>query len=279
MDPSSYKNVIEDTLSKNKDRKIKASIPIHLFGQCADMPQILSISSDFNIKVIEDAAQSIGADCPFPNEVKRAGCMGDMSIFSFFPSKNLGGYGDGGMVLTPDKNLADKLKKLRFHGSSDKYFYDLVGGNFRLDALQAAILRIKLSHLDDWHAKRQANAGHYDRIFQETGLIDQGKIKTPVPVYKNTGVKNYHTYNQYVIRAERRDELQTHLKEKGIGTAVYYPLSLHLQKCFESLGYKMGDFPHSERASKEVLALPVYPELTRDMQDHVVACVTDFYGR
>jgi len=277
MDPLSFKKVVEDKMNRNQNGNVKAVIPIHLFGQCADMKEILSYSDEYQIQVIEDAAQSIGADCPFPTEVRRAGSMGDMSIFSFFPTKNLGGYGDGGMVLTHDEGLAEKLKKLRIHGSSDKYFYELVGGNFRLDALQAVILRVKLKYLDEWHKKRQNNADYYDRVFFESGLTQSRNIQTPKAVFKDSGVENYHTYNQYVIRAVKRDELQQYLKEKNIGTAVYYPLPLHLQKCFSDLGYQKGAFPESEKASNEVLAIPVYPELTQNMQDYVVSSIIEFY--
>jgi dTDP-4-amino-4,6-dideoxygalactose transaminase len=200
-----------------------------------------------------------------------------MGTLSFFPSKNLGGFGDGGMALTQSEDLAAKLKLLRVHGSKSKYYYDTVGGNFRLDALQAGILRVKLKHLENWHRGRIQNAARYDRLFTETGLVENGIVGIPAAVYKDSGVQNYHIYNQYVIRVSRRDELQEFLKSKGVPTAIYYPLPLHTQKCFSELGYKKGDFPVAEEAATEVLALPVFPELTEEQQDYIVAAVQDFF--
>lgn len=203
--------------------------------------------------------------------------MGDVGILSFFPSKNLGGFGDGGMVLTNDEQLAQKLKLLRVHGSRNKYFYDILGGNFRLDALQAAVLRVKLKHLDEWQRKRRERASYYDRIFTESGLVEEGQVQIPEALYRDSGTEYFHTYHQYVIRVRDRDKLQEHLNEKKVSTAVYYPLPLHLQKCFSYLGYKEGDFPVAEKAAREVLALPVYPELTTDQQDYVVSSINEFY--
>jgi dTDP-4-amino-4,6-dideoxygalactose transaminase len=181
------------------------------------------------------------------------------------------------MVLTDDENLAKKIRLLRVHGSRNKYFYDILGGNFRLDAIQAAILRVKLKHLETWMEKRRERASAYDKMFKESGLVKEGLVQTPEPLYKDKGVRNYHTYHQYVIRARKRDELQQHLKDKGVGTAVYYPLPLHLQKCFSYLGYKQGDFPVAEQAAGEVLALPVYPELTSAQQEYIVSSILNFY--
>jgi len=209
--------------------------------------------------------------------VKKAASIGDLNILSFFPSKNLGGYGDGGLILTDDQALADKLRMMRVHGSKDKYLYEFIGGNFRLDALQAAVLRVKFKHLEDWLKERKERAGYYDQLFKESGLIEEGLVLPPQPIYKNSGISNYHTYHQYVIRAKNRDKLQSFLKEKGVPTAVYYPLPLHLQKCFTYLGYQAGDFPQSEKAAAEVLALPIYPELTQGQQDYIVASIRDFY--
>jgi dTDP-4-amino-4,6-dideoxygalactose transaminase len=271
--------LIRNQIEKQGKSRIKAIIPVHLFGQCADMSPISALAKKHDLFVIEDAAQAIGAEYPAEDGIKKAGSMGVLGILSFFPSKNLGAYGDGGMVLTDDEELADKLKALRAHGSKDKYFYDMLGANFRLDAIQAAVLRVKLRHLERWHQARRENAGYYDRKFEELRLVKEGLVKLPEPRYKNKIAQNYHIYNQYVIRAKRRDELQRYLKERGVPTAIYYPLPLHLQKCFSYLGYKEGDFPESERASREVLALPIYPELSQGQQDFVVSCMCDFYSR
>jgi len=183
------------------------------------------------------------------------------------------------MVLTNDEELADKLKVLRVHGSKDKYYYEILGGNFRLDALQAAVLKVKLKHLENWHDKRRENAGYYDRKFKEIGLLEEGFVELPVPRYINKGAENFHIYNQYVIRVKQRDELQRYLKGRNVPTAIYYPLPLHLQKCFSYLGYREEDFPESEKASREVLALPIYPELNREQQDFIVSCIYDFYSK
>jgi dTDP-4-amino-4,6-dideoxygalactose transaminase len=203
--------------------------------------------------------------------------MGSCGILSFFPSKNLGGYGDGGMVLTDDEKLAHKLMLLRGHGSRDKYFYDILGGNFRLDALQAAVLRVKLNYLESWQQERRERASYYDKIFKESGVLEEGQVQIPEALYRDSGIINYHTYNQYVIKARQRDKLQEFLKERGIGTAIYYPLPLHLQKCFSYLGYKKGDLPVAENAAIEVLALPIYPELMTAQQDFIISSIIKFY--
>ncbi len=202
-----------------------------------------------------------------------------MGALSFYPSKNLGGYGDGGMVLTNSRRLADRLRLLRVHGGARQYRHKLVGGNFRLDALQAAILRVKLPHLEDWQRKRRERAACYDRKIADTGLAEAGLVTPPAAVYKDGGPENYHTYHQYIIRAKSRNRLQEFLREKGIGTSVFYPLALHEQECFSYLGYKQGDFPVSERAAREVLALPMFPELTAEQQDDIVAAIAEFYDR
>jgi len=277
MDPDKLEEAIHDGTKKCPDSKVKAIIPIHLYGQCADMDRISASAAKYGLSVVEDAAQAISAAYPSSSGTKNACGMGDMGILSFFPSKNLGGYGDGGMILTDKEDLAEKAKILRVHGAQNKYFHDLIGGNFRLDAIQAAVLQVKLAHLDDWTRKRQKNAIFYDKLLKDSGLIARGIVKVPQAVYKQSGIPNYHVYNQYVVRAEKRDELQRFLGSKGIGSAVYYPLSLHLQNCFSSLGYKERDFPETEKASGEVLALPIFPELSVDQQEYVVSCMEEFY--
>ena len=242
--------------------KVKAIVPVHLYGQCADMDPILEIAGEFDIPVVEDAAQAIGARYPSRNGELKAGSMGTLGCFSFFPSKNLGAMGDGGMVVTNDPGLDEKLKKLRNHGAKPKYYHALIGGNFRLDPIQAAILLVKLPHLDTWHKMRQKNAAYYDE-----NLAAVVGIKRPVVAYK----REYHIYNQYVISVqEQRDEIREFLKDNDIGTEVYYPVPFHDQECFEYLGYKSGDFPNSEYAAKHTIALPIYPELTEAMQRYVV---------
>ena len=273
---------------------IRAIMPVHLYGQSADMDGILEIARGYNLVVIEDGAQAIGAEYPsIHNEVPmRAGSMGHFGCFSFFPSKNLGGFGDGGMVTTNDAELAEKLKILRVHGSKPKYYHHLIGGNFRLDALQAAVLLVKLKYLDTWTNKRRQNASYYNTLFQQSGLVDKAFVTPPQAVWENISSKNLsnpkfeirnskltgHIYNQYVIRAKRRDELRAYLGENGVGTEIYYPLALHQQQCFVELGYKADDFPESEKAAAETLALPVYPELDQVQQDYVVEKISSFYA-
>ncbi|MFC2161460.1 DegT/DnrJ/EryC1/StrS family aminotransferase [Acidobacteriota bacterium] len=276
ISPDLLKEVLE-TKSAEGDQTLKAVLPIHLYGQSVDMKGIIDLAQLHNLYVIEDAAQAVGAEYPSEEGVKRACAMGHLGILSFFPSKNLGGFGDGGMVLTSDKELSQRLKLLRTHGSKNKYFYDTIGGNFRLDALQAAVLRVKLKHLDAWHRSRMQNAVDYDGLFVESDLVKNGFVQTPATVYKNSNVSHYHVYNQYVIRAQRRDELHEFLKSNGVPTAIYYPLPLHLQECFSNLGYKKGDFPVSEKAAEEVLALPIYPELNKDQLEYVVSKIKEFY--
>jgi len=268
-------NIDPQKIESKITNKTKAIIPVHLFGQCADMDPILEVARKYGLHIIEDAAQSIGAEY----KGKRAGSIGDLGIFSFFPSKNLGGYGDGGMVVTDDEALYEKIKILRVHGSKPKYYHKIVGGNFRLDALQAAVLNVKLKYLDTWSQKRRENAVYYDKKFQEIGLKENGYIRTPEPVYRLSGDKNYHIYNQYTIHSKNRDKLQAFLKENGIGTEIYYPVSLHLQECFKDLGYKKGDLPFSEEASSSVLSLPVYPELTIAQKDYIIHKISEFYDK
>jgi len=255
--------------------RTKAIIPVHLFGQCADMDPILEIANKYNLYVIEDAAQAIGAEY----KGRKAGSMGELGIFSFFPSKNLGGYGDGGMVVTNNENLYAKIKILRVHGAKPKYYHKIIGGNFRLDAIQSAVLNVKFKYLDQWSQKRRENAAYYNKKFKDMGLIENGNIKTPVPFYKSNGDKNYHIYNQFTIQAENRDKLKEFLKENGIATEIYYPIPLHLQQCFKDLGYKKGDLPFSEEASESVLSIPVYPELKDEQKKYIVKKISEFYGR
>jgi dTDP-4-amino-4,6-dideoxygalactose transaminase len=247
--------------------RTKAIMPVHLFGQCAAMDPILQIAQRHKLIVIEDAAQAIGAEY----KGRRAGSLGDYGCFSFFPSKNLGAGGDGGMVVTQDPQRAEKLRVLRVHGSKPKYYHGLIGGNFRFDALQAAIVSVKFRHLDAWTAARQHNAHRYRRLFAEAGLVADGTVQLP---YEVPGGR--HIYNQFVIRVSRRDELQAYLKENRVGTEVYYPVPLHLQQCFAYLGHREGSFPESETAAKQTLALPIYPELSDEQAQHVVACIARF---
>ena len=246
IDPKTY-NINPDWVEAAVTRKTKAIIPVHLYGQCAEMGAILDIARRHDLRVIEDAAQAIGAKY----KGEKVGSMGDLGCLSFFPSKNLGGFGDGGMVTINDADLAEKIRTLRAHGANPKYHHSLIGCNSRLDALQAAILSAKRKHLDEWHQERQKNAANYNQLFEGTSVV------TPY-----AEPHNEHVYNQYVIRVNRRDELMATLKQQGIGTAIYYPIPLHLQECYIDLGYREGDFPESEKAAKESLALPIYPELT-----------------
>lgn len=250
----------------DKHSEIRAMIPVHLFGGCADMEAICSMAAARNIVVIEDAAQSIGSEY----KGRRAGTLGDMACFSFFPSKNLGAYGDGGILTTNDAKLAEKLAALRVHGSRRKYYHDWIGVNSRLDALQAAVLRVKLRYLDEWTEGRQRNADLYRQMLSELNV--PAKVPEPKPY------QSRHIYNQFVICGERRNELQAFLGGRGIGTEVYYPLPMHLQTCFSHLGYKTGDFPVSERLANQSLALPVYPELTSDDIIYVCHTLKEFYS-
>ncbi|MDE2059258.1 MAG: DegT/DnrJ/EryC1/StrS family aminotransferase [candidate division NC10 bacterium] len=249
-------------------KRTRAIIPVHLFGRCAEMEPIRTLAAQHQLAVIEDAAQAIGAKDEYG---RRAGCIGLLGCFSFYPTKNLGGFGDGGMVVTSDPALASTLSALRNHGSSTKYLHPRLGGNFRLDELQAALLAVKLKYLDQWTEQRINNAKQYDALFRERSLED--RIRLP-DIPKN----ERHAFNQYVIRAPRRDELGHFLESRGIGHDIYYPMPLHLQICFEYLGYKTGDMPASEQAAREALALPIYPELTQPMLEYVVDAFQAFYG-
>jgi dTDP-4-amino-4,6-dideoxygalactose transaminase len=279
LSPESLGLLLRKEVREKRNPRVKAIIPVHLYGQCANMDAINDLAREYGLAVIEDACQAVGSEYPSKLGTKRACALGTAGTLSFYPTKNLGGLGDGGMVLTNDGGLAAKVRTLRVHGESRRYYYDAIGGNFRLDALQAAALRVKLRHFPDWQVERRKRAEYYDRKLQEAGLPGSGFIALPHALYKNSGAANYHTYHQYVIRAKDRDALQAALKEKGVGTAIYYPLGLHMQKCFSELGYRPGDFPITEKACREVLALPMYAELKPEQQDHVVSCVAEFYEK
>lgn len=246
--------------------RIRALMPVHLYGQAADMEPLMDMARQYELKVIEDAAQAIGTEY----RGTRVGSIGDVGCFSFFPSKNLGAFGDAGLCTAQDPALAERLAVMRVHGGKPKYHHAHIGGNFRLDELQAAVLRVKLKHLDAWTEARQSNASFYDAEFAATGLGN--RLVTPPPA-----AAGRHIYNQYVVRAEQRDALRAHLAECGVGTEIYYPVPLHLQQCFAYLGYQAGDFPESERAASETVALPVYPELSIEQLAHVVQSVAGFY--
>lgn len=261
IDPKTY-NIDPNGIEARITSRTRAIIPVHLFGQMAPMKAIMEIAGRHNLLVIEDAAQAIGAEL----EGQRAGSAGDVACFSFFPSKNLGGFGDGGMVTVKDAALAERVRMLRMHGFRSKYHNELLGGNFRLDEIQAAVLRVKLKYLDRWTEARRRNAAFYREALAQTAGI---ALPHELP-------ESRHIYNQFVIRSPRRDELVAHLKEQGIGCEVYYPLPLHLQVCFRDLGYKPGDFPLSEAASLESLAIPIYPELTGEMLRFVADTLVKF---
>jgi len=290
IDPMTF-NMDPMQIAPKVTARTRAIIPVHLFGQMADMCAVMDVAQRHRLIVIEDAAQAIGAEYGG----RRAGSMGHYGCFSFFPSKNLGGAGDGGLVVTADKKRAERLMCLRAHGSKAKYRHTIIGGNFRLDALQAAIVSTKLAHLDEWTAARQRNARRYDELFHESGLNISdparyardkreygtdpvtGRWETGMPhLYLPAVAANRHIFNQYIIRVSRRDQLRMSLHEKGIATEVYYPVPMHLQECFSYLGQPAGSFPESELASKETLALPVYPELSPSQAIYVVECVRDF---
>ncbi len=270
--------------------KTRAIMPVHLYGQCADMDPMMEIAQRHNLYVIEDAAQAIGSEY----KGQRAGSIGHIGCFSFFPSKNLGAFGDGGAITTNDPYLAERMRILRVHGAEPKYYHKFIGGNFRLDALQAAVIRVKLKHLDSWTAGRQRNAAHYNYLFSAAGLIANSKgqplltlpsesselgqyaLRTDAEVDPFPGHR--HIYNQYIIRVNRqRDELRAFLTERKIGSEIYYPVPLHQQECFAEWGYQAGAYPHSEAAAVETLALPIYPELTEEQLQTVVAVIAEFY--
>jgi len=274
IDPVTF-NIDPHRIEQAVTSKTKAVIPVHLYGQCADMDPILKVAERHQLGIIEDAAQAIGAEYPGK---RRAGSIGKLGCLSFFPSKNLGALGDAGMVVTNDEGLSERIRILRVHGSKPKYYHQFVGGNFRLDEIQAAILNVKLSYLDEWTRQRQQNALLYNKLFRESGLIEKSGLQLPKAVYAENGLKHDHIYNQYIIRVKDRDKLRNDLQKKGIGTEIYYPVPFHLQECFRSLGYREGDFPEAERAAKETLALPIYPGLTPEQQKYVVETIKEYYS-
>jgi dTDP-4-amino-4,6-dideoxygalactose transaminase len=265
IDPDTF-NISCAAIQKAMTPRTSAIIPVDLFGQMAPIEEVMRVAK--GLPVIEDAAQSIGASRSVDGVTRMAGEVATIGTFSFFPSKNLGGYGDGGMIVTQDEKLASRLKRLRVHGGAKQYHHDEVGYNSRLDALQAAVLSAKLPYLSEWSAKRRSNAEFYDRA-----LAGVAGLRTP-----NVGKENVSIYNQYTIRADRRDDLQAFLKTRGIASAIYYPLPLHLQPCFAYLGYKKGSLPEAERAASEVLSLPIFPELTTLQLEEVAAAVRQFYA-
>jgi len=272
IDPETY-NIDPSRIEEKISSKTKAILPVHLFGQCADMNPLLKIAKERKLFVIEDAAQALGAEYkPIAGEDgRRAGQMGDFGCFSFYPTKNLGAFGDAGMVLTDNPDLSEKVRLLRAHGSQPKYFHKRIGINSRLDTIQAAILLVKFKYLEKWTGERQKRAERYQLLFQELHPSVEG-LRLPTVQYQNR-----HIFHQYVIRVPERDRLKKFLTQEGIGTDIYYPMPLHLQECYAFLKYRRGDLPNSEKASEEVLALPIYPELTEDQQIAVVDRIKAFY--
>ncbi|HTC50862.1 MAG TPA: DegT/DnrJ/EryC1/StrS family aminotransferase [Steroidobacteraceae bacterium] len=276
LDPQALENFLERgcevragvLVNRATGGTVKALMPVHLYGQVADMEPLLALARRHGLKVIEDAAQAIGAA---DAQGRRACSLGDIGCLSFFPTKNLGAFGDAGMCVTQDAQLAERMSVLRVHGGKPKYYHSLIGGNFRIDELQAAVLNVKLPHLDDWSAARQRNAAFYDSAFARANL--GGAVRTP---HAAPGAR--HIYNQYVIRAHKRDALRQHLAERSVGSEIYYPVPLHLQQCFAYLGHTAGAFPHAESAALETVALPIYPELVPEQLQYVVDSIARFYG-
>jgi dTDP-4-amino-4,6-dideoxygalactose transaminase len=266
----------DGTLLDHLGRKLRAIVPVHLFGLCCEMEEIERIAERYGLEVIEDAAQAIGAECPFLGRAVKTGTMGGSGYFSFYPSKNLGAAGDAGLIVCRDEKFANRLRVCRQHGMEPRYFHHFIGGNFRLDEIQAAVLNAKLPFLDEWSAGRRRVADVYREEFTRRGLTSC--IELPAEPYRAAGFENHHIYHQYVIRAPRRDALRSFLSEKEIGTAIYYPLGLHQQECFSYLGYRRGDLPETERACSETLALPIFPELTREQQTFVAETIEAFYA-
>ncbi len=280
-DPVTF-NINADEIESKITAKTKAIIPVHLYGQSADMNKIMEIAEKHNLFVIEDGAQAISTQF---EDGRAVGTIGHIGCFSFFPSKNLGCFGDGGLVVTNNDDLAYKLKIMRVHGGDPKYVHKVIGGNFRIDALQAAVLKVKLPHLNSWSQKRRENANLYSKLFIEKGLAseegltefdDNNKVLLPNAVYKNDTLQNYHIYNQYVVRVQQRDELRKFLTENSIGTEIYYPIPFHLQECFNYLGHKKGDFTVAEFCADTSIALPIFPELSDEQINYVVDKFSEF---
>ncbi|MEY2600058.1 MAG: hypothetical protein RLZZ142_2317 [Verrucomicrobiota bacterium] len=274
IDPRTF-NLCPHALAKALEQtpNVKAIIPVHLFGCCADMEAIQTLAARHGVPVLEDAAQALGARHPRG----AAGAIAEAGWYSFYPTKNLGAFGDAGMVTCQDDALATQIRALRNHGMEPRYYHHSVGGNFRLDAIQAAVLNVKLPHLDAWGEGRRARAAFYREAFAQRGL--DSLLGLPHEPWADSGTPNHHIYNQFVIRVSQRDALRAFLQKSGVGSEVYYPLALHEQECFRSLGYRRGDFPESERAAQESLALPIFPELTPEQQAFVVAKIAEFHGR
>jgi dTDP-4-amino-4,6-dideoxygalactose transaminase len=264
----------DGSVRTTKGDKVRAIVPVHLYGLCCEMEPVLEIAARFGLEVIEDAAQALGSEYQLRGKIWKAGTMGNSGTFSFYPSKNLGAAGDAGMIVCQDEAFAKHVRHCRQHGMEPRYYHHFIGGNFRLDEIQAAILSVKLPHLDEWSAARRRVADNYREEFRRLGLTD--RIRLPAEPYRESGLTNHHIYHQFVIRTPRRDELREHLTRKEIGTAVYYPLALHEQECFRYLDYKAGAFPESERAARETLALPMYPELSREAQRYVAESIAEF---
>jgi len=266
--------LVEQRLARSRPAGLRALLPVHLYGQCADMDVFQRIAAEHKLAIIEDAAQAFGASW----RGRRAGTLGTAAAFSFYPTKNLGAFGDAGCVATGDAERAERVRRLRNLGSRERYLHDEIGANSRLDALQAAVLRVKLRHLERWNAQRREHAAEYERLLARSGLVAERSTSLAPVRLLETSPQAHHIFHQYVIRAARRDDLRAFLTSRRIGTQVYYPLPLHLQKCFSYLGYREGDLPESERAAREVLALPMFPELTSDQQHYVVEMIAEFYS-
>jgi len=280
-DPVTF-NIDPTQIEAKITSKTKAIIPVHLYGQSADMEPIMAIAKKHGLRVIEDGAQAISVQY---KDGRQVGNIGDIGCFSFFPSKNLGCFGDGGLVVTNDDELIDMIRIMRVHGGKPKYYHKVIGGNFRLDSIQAAVLSVKLPHLNDWSAKRRENAAYYTKLLIEAGLAeeagrikfdDKNKVLIPKAVYEGSGLVNYHIYNQYVLRVERRNALRAFLTEKGIGNEIYYPVPFHRQECFAHLNLKDEDYPVANCAATDSFAIPIYPELTKEMMEYVVDSIAEF---
>jgi dTDP-4-amino-4,6-dideoxygalactose transaminase len=269
LDPASLEQKL-----KSRNSRRRALMPVHLYGQCADMESLNRLAAEYHLAVIEDAAQAVGAKW----NGRKAGSMGMVGAFSFYPTKNLSAFGDAGALTTSDPDFARHVRRLRNHGAENRYYHDEIGANSRLDAIQAAVLRTKMPYLEGWNAARRERAATYTRLFQKSGLTSTGADSLPPVTLLGTQKQAHHIYHQYVVRVRRRDQLRAFLKEHGVGTEVYYPVPLHLQKCFAWLGYAPGDFPEAECAAIEVLALPMFAELREDEQQYVVECIAEFYS-
>jgi dTDP-4-amino-4,6-dideoxygalactose transaminase len=283
LSPQALERFLRDQCEQKADTQIvrktgetiRAIIPVHLFGLCCEMNLIHEISEEYQLDVIEDAAQAIGAEYPFNSRAERAGTMGECGFFSFYPSKNLGAAGDAGLIVCREEDLAKKIRIVRQHGMQPRYHHQIIGGNFRLDEIQAAILDVKLPHLESWSAARREAADFYRKEFTRVGLTKT--IGLPAEPYRERALTDHHIYHQYVIRTPKRDGLREHLARREIGTEIYYPVGLHLQKCFAYLGYKEGELPETERASRETLALPIYPGISHEAQRYVVGAIAEVF--